>query len=189
MNCHTVIPLLDPYLDSELDARAALEVRQHLDRCPDCTARFHEAELAHTQLCAQLRRGPVSESLWPSIEAQILAANPAPSPLPRTSPHRSRPESAAAEPWWRFWLWPSPRCYAGLACVWLALALLNPRPDSPAPVVARATAPLPADLTFASAQQRHLRAELLDPAPESKPVRRPASPHSRGPARDAQRPV
>ena len=43
MRCHEARNLLGPYLDSELDAKASLEVAQHLESCEDC-ARVFDAE-------------------------------------------------------------------------------------------------------------------------------------------------
>ena len=39
MTCDQCRPLLDAYVDGELDVRAALEVEAHLSSCAACAAR------------------------------------------------------------------------------------------------------------------------------------------------------
>ena len=189
MNCDAVLNLVDPYLDSELDARTALEIRQHLGRCPRCANRFAEAEQFAARLQTRLRQGPDPHPVWQQIEARILAQDTETAPARSSAPRRARADTEPGEPWWRFWLWPSPRCYAGLACVWLVLAWLNPGPETPAMPSAATAALAPAELSVASAQQRRLRAELLELSPEPKPAPRPASPQSHGTPRSGARPA
>jgi hypothetical protein len=44
----------------------------------------------------------------------------------------ARPQTVVA-PWWREWLWPCPRAWAGLAAAWGFILLLNvTTPDEPA---------------------------------------------------------
>src|SRR5215831_6361001 len=49
MDCKTARPMLDAYLDKELDRRDARELENHLDGCADCRAvltRLDELRLA-----------------------------------------------------------------------------------------------------------------------------------------------
>ena len=44
MNCHDVKPLLDAFLDGELDRTQRPEIAQHIESCPSCAAFLRERE-------------------------------------------------------------------------------------------------------------------------------------------------
>jgi hypothetical protein len=71
--------------------------------------------------------------------------------------------------WWREWLWPSPAAWAGLACVWVVILMLNvaTRPlTAERQLAERPPTPSP-DMALALAQQRRDLAQLLGSPAES----------------------
>ena len=83
--------------------------------------------------------------------------------------------TSAATAWWREWLWPSPKAWAGLAAVWLVILGLNVTKASHYTDMAK-QAPKPSTEMEASlAAQRRELARLLDnftepaPTPKSSP--------------------
>ena len=81
---------------------------------------------------------------------------------------------------WRYWLWPSPRLYAGLAAAWALIIGIQIGIREPGPV----SAPPAPETRTALAEQRHLLAELLGmELPEDEPVGTPP------PQTDIRRPV
>jgi hypothetical protein len=80
----------------------------------------------------------------------------------------------------RYWLWPSPRLYAGLAAAWALIIGIQIGIREPGPV----SAPPAPETRTALAEQRHLLAELLGmELPEDEPVGTPP------PQTDIRRPV
>jgi anti-sigma factor RsiW len=68
MTCAEVEPLLGPALDGELDARSALEVEAHVERCASCTRHFDGL-----QALSQLARTHLPRYELPkSLERRIL---------------------------------------------------------------------------------------------------------------------
>jgi hypothetical protein len=81
-------------------------------------------------------------------------------------------------------LWPSPRAWAGLATVWIAIlgVHLATRDAAPAPV-AKQAAPPSRQLLQTLAEQKRLLAELLGPREMPAPVRpKPSPPRQRSEA-------
>ncbi|MBM3882596.1 MAG: hypothetical protein FJ387_23225 [Verrucomicrobia bacterium] len=162
MNCTEIQTLIGPYLDSELDVRTTLAVREHLTDCPTCAATIAAEEQAYARLDQALRRGPHTESLWAELAQRIRTAGADPSP---TAPANPTPVTGRSphEVGWRFWLWPSPRFHAGLAAVWVVLLAAHlagrehetPRSRPPA----ASASPLARTTVVA---QRQLLAELLE---------------------------
>lgn len=183
MNCDDLSPLMDAYLDSELDPRTAMEIQDHLSGCRRCNAAFARAAQFDRQLGSVLQCGDRTPSLWDAIECR-LQAGATPDPVPsRPIPRAGQPDVKAAEPWWRFWLWPSPRSYAALAAVWVvlvAIALSNGE-TATAPKLSATTrsSPPSAAMNLVLAQQHRLRAELLDPSGTTTAPKRPVPPQSR----------
>jgi len=71
--------------------------------------------------------------------------------------------------WWREWLWPSPKAWAGLAAVWLVIAGLNlPIASRPSGIAQQTPKPSPEVETTLADQRREL-ARLLDNLAESAP--------------------
>jgi anti-sigma factor RsiW len=186
MRCEEVQSLHGPYLDSELGARASLEIEQHLKSCPDCARLFAEEQKQEAGLKAGLARGSRTPALWERIERAVVAAEPA-------AP-RSRPPGRVSEPseWQallrglgeqlRAGLRRSPRAWAGLALVWgviLALHLAGREPEGR--LVTGQGVPSVSEIRFAWKQKQLLMADLafaLEPAPAGKSSPAPPSPHS-----------
>lgn len=82
-------------------------------------------------------------------------------------------------PWWREWLWPSPKAWAALAAAWAIIAVLNLMNSPGRAELARQTArPSPEAETALAAQRREL-ARLLDNYSESSPAPKAARPGPR----------
>ncbi len=135
MKCDQIQSLAGPYLDSELDVRTTGEIQHHLDTCPDCARAFAIEQQAQARLAAALRRGHPTPDLWERIEQSVREAAPARAAAV-TAPSRTdlvvqastASRDRARQPgqsWWRVWLWPSPRFYAGVAAVWVCIFALN----------------------------------------------------------------
>jgi anti-sigma factor RsiW len=74
LNCAQVRELARLYLDSELDAKATLEVEQHLERCAECTDLFRAEHRFDERLTAALRPGRPTAALWQAFEHRIRPA-------------------------------------------------------------------------------------------------------------------
>lgn len=79
MTCDDLGPLMEAYLDSELDARTAAEIAVHLDACAECAAAFAAARCGNERLTTFLRPSPgaCSAGLWSEIENRV-ATRPRP---------------------------------------------------------------------------------------------------------------
>ena len=75
MTCDELEPLMEAYLDSQLDARAAGEVAAHLDDCAACATAFRAAQRASERLASALKVGDRTGALWSDIE-QAVARHP-----------------------------------------------------------------------------------------------------------------
>lgn len=149
-NCGQVETLLGAYVDSELDAKTSLEISLHLRECPACATLFAEETAWQQRLQAALNEGRTTEGLWETIEERVRGSG-------RSQSAPVRPKSASAARDWRYWLWPSPRLYAGLAAAWALILGVQMRTGEPGHRGASATPETPAALI----EQRHLLAELL----------------------------
>lgn len=70
MNCESVRALLSAFYDRELPADRQLEVRAHVEDCPDCARRLLEfGQLS--KLTTQLRNPNVPAETWPAIESAL----------------------------------------------------------------------------------------------------------------------
>lgn len=73
MKCQECEPLIEEFLDGELDTRAAGDVRAHLAACAAC-AEAHDAIVAEGTLYAAYEREVgVTPQLWGGVEARIRA--------------------------------------------------------------------------------------------------------------------
>lgn len=73
-------------------------------------------------------------------------------------------QSKAVQPtWWGVWLWPSPAAWAGLACIWIVILVLNvaTRPLAAERQLAEQPQAPSHDMALALAQQRRELAQLL----------------------------
>jgi hypothetical protein len=89
---------------------------------------------------------------------------------------RRRPVGAARLPcfWWREWLWPCPRAWAGLAAAWGIILLLNVTAPEEPPVVGQLASASWQDLAFLR-QETEMIAQLAGseenrPAPPPQPA-------------------
>src|SRR5258708_8838708 len=87
--------------------------------------------------------------------------------------------SPPGEPWWREWLWPSPRAWGGLAAAWVLILSLNTAKLATPPGVASVSPPPSREMIMALSAQRRELAELLDDAQEKSPATKPAPPRPR----------
>ena len=93
-------------------------------------------------------------ALWQGIEERVRTA------AARKNTARGGREQLA-EPWWRAWLWPSPRFYVGVAALWIVmLAVHFGFLREPVQVQAANNPPSPV-VQSALAQQRRELAEML----------------------------
>lgn len=158
MNCQEVQSLVGPYLDSELESQVSLEIHEHLTRCSTCARCFATEARLNAQVNDFLRGGERSPALWESIEARVRG-----SAAHETTTAKSQVNKSAhnAEPWWRAWLWPSPRFYAGLAAVWALLLAVRWFDVDTATSVHRPALPPSPEAERILAEQRRELAEML----------------------------
>jgi len=121
MTCDQLAPMLDPFLDGELDAATRRQLAEHLERCPRCAdrlARSRALGVAIREQCpalsapddlrrrvqAAIRQDPsTAPSLSPSV---ALPAAPSSTPRaalddPPTLPHPRSRQRSASTPWAR----------------------------------------------------------------------------------------
>jgi hypothetical protein len=154
MNCTEAKSLLDAFLDAELDARTNFAIQQHLDHCRDCGTMFQAAATEQQRLARALRSTPRTHSLWAAIEARVAGVTA----TNRTSDRATQPQSDCG---WRFWLWPDPRCYAGLAAIWLLLLAAHLTSRDHDPHRDTIATRIPPESGPVMAEQRRLFTELL----------------------------
>jgi hypothetical protein len=122
----------------------------------------------------RLRRQPLT-SVPPEWRAEILAAARARQPQSacRTAPASSA--RAAFRDRLAAWLWPHPKAWAGVAAVWIVIAILQfSLRDEPAVRLAARPAPPSPELVAELRQQQKMFAELMGPA-EVSPIDRQRS--------------
>jgi anti-sigma factor RsiW len=155
MKCEDIQPLHGAYLDSELDAKTALEIQQHLTACPDCARVFATGAKLDAQITSVLRQGQRTGALWEQIEKRVVSAA---QPAVRASRSTFGLPSAT---WWRELLWPCPQAWAGLAAAWAVILAVNlaTAGDTPAVEVRRAEPPS-RELRQLLKAQRQMLAEL-----------------------------
>ena len=186
MRCDEVQSLQGLYLDSELDARTALEIEQHLKSCRDCAHLFAEEQKLEARLKAGLNQGQRTATLWERVERAAVAAAPAtegpwsefraPPPAGCHAVFAALGEQLQAG--WRRSRW----AWTGLAMVWvviLGLSFVAREPD--VPVVAGKQLPPAGEVRFAVEQKHLLMADLAfttEPDTADKPKAAPPSPRS-----------
>jgi hypothetical protein len=167
MRCDEVQFLQEPYLDSELDARATLEIQQHLKECVDCAHLFAEAQMVDECLVASLNRGERTFGLWERVERAVSAAGQKRSgQIPSPGEHRRLIAVLNNElhaSWARApWVW------AGLTAAWMSILLLNATArQTDAMPTARQPAPSTSEIRFALRQKQVLMVELAIPSENS----------------------
>jgi anti-sigma factor RsiW len=126
MICHETQRLLDAYVDNELDLRGALEVEEHLARCPACDAEAKSLRELQASARANLTRYPMPPELEARLRAVLRAGEPA---APAASGHAPLPTRAARPPR-RAWRWAAlaPAAAAGALLI-VAWPRLWPQPS------------------------------------------------------------
>src|SRR5437867_4128305 len=71
MKCADVRRFVQPSLDSELDAKTALEIEEHLKVCAECAGLYAAEAKFGQRLVAALRDGKRTGALWEAAEARI----------------------------------------------------------------------------------------------------------------------
>jgi anti-sigma factor RsiW len=186
MRCEEVQSLQGLYLDSELDARTALEIEQHLKSCRECARLDAEEQKLDARLRAGLNRGQRTVALWRQVERAVADAAPV------TEGLQTEARTASQIGWqavfdamreqvqagWRCSRW----AWTGLAMVWVViLGLRFAARDPVVPAVAGRELPPAAEVRFAVEQKHLLMADLAfttEPAPHDKPKAAPPSPRS-----------
>jgi len=121
MNCSETKRLIDAYLDNELDLRGALEIEEHVARCPGCG----EEERALRELQASARANLIRYAPSPEFEARLrdaLHAEGLPRPVGSVEPSPAPPR--AARHLRRAWKWAALAPFAAAAAL---LVVAGPR--------------------------------------------------------------
>jgi len=102
MICRETQRLLDAYVDNELDVRGAIEVEEHLERCPSCAA--EEKGLRELQM--SVRTNLTRYAMPKGVEARLLASLRGVEPaVPPASGHPAVPIQSARRFRSRAWTW------------------------------------------------------------------------------------
>ena len=121
MNCSDTKRLIDAYLDNELDLRGALEIEEHVARCPGCG----EEERALRELQASARANLIRYAPSPEFEARLREAlHVEEPPVPVESVESSPKPPRAARHLRRAWKWAALAPFAAAAAL---LVVAGPR--------------------------------------------------------------
>ena len=125
--CNETQRLLDAYVDNELDLSGALEVEEHLARCPVCAAEERGLRDLQETARAQLTRYPMP----PELEARLFAALRAGQPAASAAAEKgSAAAQRSARPARRAWRWAAlAPAAAAAALVIVAAPRMWPRPS------------------------------------------------------------
>jgi len=121
MNCSETKQLIDAYVDNELDLRGALEIEEHVARCPGCGAE----EQALRELQASARANLIRYAPSPQFEARLrdaLHAEGPPVPMGSVEPSPAPPRAARHRR--RAWKWAALAPFAAAAAL---LVVAGPR--------------------------------------------------------------
>jgi len=91
----------------------------------------------------------------------------------------ARPAVAPYQLLWRELIWPCRRIWAGLACAWVVIVVLNLSSFEPAPHVAGMSAPQSREEIQALIEQRRMLAQLIEPMPSPSDKRKSNPPGPR----------
>ena len=146
----------DACLDSELDARTALEIEEHLKSCPDCARLFGEANKLDTRIKARLNQGGRTPALWEQIERSVIAAAPSTSDSAGWHAVLAALGEQLRAGWSR-----APRIWAGLAAVWVMIFALHfSDREMNARIMAKEQMPTASEMRIALKQKQSWIAEL-----------------------------
>lgn len=85
------------------------------------------------------------------------------------APNLSRHENLLLVVCWKLWrelIWPSRRIWAGLACAWAVIVILNIASSEPATRVTGKAEPMSPEKMQALIEQRRMLAQMIEPSPE-----------------------
>jgi hypothetical protein len=71
MNCEKWLPLIEEYLDGELDESSVKGVRAHLAACGDCASEYRQLRREQDLYQSYMRDIEVTPALWASVQARI----------------------------------------------------------------------------------------------------------------------
>jgi anti-sigma factor RsiW len=120
MTCEEAAPLLDAFVDAELDGQALIDVARHAAGCSSCDATLRELLALHEVIGRRGRDAAAAldlSGLWPALEPEL--------------------ERADARRAWRRRVRSAP-VWGGLALAASALFMLSGPSERPATTVARA---------------------------------------------------
>jgi anti-sigma factor RsiW len=118
MNCQQAKPLIDPYADGELEARAILELEQHLQTCSACAAAWRDLQSLKKTLKQDALYFTAPEALRRRIKLEL-------------------PSPAKAVPRWQSWNWnwlTTVMSGVAAACLALLLTVTLNRPSAEQPL-------------------------------------------------------
>jgi hypothetical protein len=118
------------------------------------------------------------QSIEPKLD-RMWAENLAPELRSNATPARGNVFLAAG---WKLWcelILPSRRIWAGLACAWVAIAVLNAASSDTSSRVVRNVAPPSREDTQALIEQRRMLAQLIGPLAEPSYPQKPTAPGPR----------
>ena len=72
MNCEQMTALLSAFVDGEVSAAEALQVREHLAQCPECRALYEQLKALHTSF-SDLEEIPAPENFAQGVMSRIKA--------------------------------------------------------------------------------------------------------------------
>ena len=164
MKCDEVQTMLEPYLDSELDARTALEIQQHLNACAECARNFSEEEKLEICMKAALNRGTKTAELWERIDKAVLATAQSHTVATPILGHHGRFDAFASDVLQalRACCGHSRFTWTALGAVWVLILFLNFSNRQPSATTLAVQQPPPAtQMRFALKQQKLLLADLI----------------------------
>jgi anti-sigma factor RsiW len=125
--CSGTQRLLDAYMDNELDLPGALEVEEHLARCPVCAAEERDLRDLQETARAHLTRYPMP----PELEARLFAVLRTEEPVASAAVERvSAAAQRSARPVRRAWKWAAlAPAAAAAALLMVAAPRIWPRPS------------------------------------------------------------
>jgi len=128
MSCHNHeknSPLLDAYLDGELDLSASLALEEHLAVCPECRARMESRRVLRDAIREQIPAWTAPAGLEARLRARLRAEEPASAPglLVRLK--------TLIEPLRRPWAFPALGIGSAVAALVLGGLFLSSRPSDP----------------------------------------------------------
>jgi hypothetical protein len=104
-------------------------------------------------------------SVEPRLD-RMWAENLSPELRSEGAPTRANVFLAVGWTLWRELIWPSRRIWAGLACAWVLIAVLNVASFEPAPQVASKARPPSGEELRALVEQQRMLAQLIGPLSE-----------------------